>query len=140
MAPFYCRACTDLLGYRPTVPTTDVLGSRYQRDKHAKHTSVSSEHTVQTVFDSSSTRYYDDCVREAYQMGAVELSDRGTNLLFCPSTGSTFGTKYKWGIYGQRQDTFFVVKTTDPTKMHAMLKGSSDFSNQRCGNCGQAIL
>lgn len=73
-------------------------------------------------------------------MGAVELSPRGTNMIFCPSTGSTVGSRYKWGIYADRQDTVLVVKSTEPNGVHAMLKVSSDYSAQRCHNCGQAIL
>jgi hypothetical protein len=140
MSPIYCSACADALEVRPVQPTTDVLGTPYQLNKHAKHTSPSTFFPVQTVFDSSSTDYYADCISEAYQRGAVEFSPQGSNIIFCPSTGSHIGSKYKWGVYSQRQDTVLVVKSADTGETHAMLKASSDYSNRRCARCnGPAI-
>ena len=117
-----------------------MLGSEYQRAKHKKHTLPSSSHPLQTVFDSNRTAYYDDCIRETYARGALEIDSRGTNLIFCPSTGSDIGSKYKWGKEASRQDTVIAVKTSDPTGVHAFLKASSQYSAVRCTRCGEPVL
>jgi hypothetical protein len=120
--------------------TSDSLESTYQRDKYEKHSKPSSSHHVQTVFDNSSTQYYEDCIREAVERGAVQVESRGTNVIFCPSTGRAIGSKYKWGQYADQQDTVVVVKTSDRGGVHAFLKASSQYSGQKCARCGGPIL
>jgi len=140
MGCFYCTRCADKLGLKPLMPTLDLLGSTHQRDKHEKHTKPSTSHRVQTVFDNNSTQYYEECIREAFEHGTVQIESRGTNIIFCPSTQSTLGSKYKWGEYACKQDTVIVVKTSEPHGVHAFLTASSQYQNQRCDQCGNTVL
>ena len=137
---FYCARCAGEFRLRPPMPTLDLLGSPHQLDKYEKHTKPSSSYGVQTVFDSNSTQYYEECIREAFEHGAVQIESRGTNIIFYPSTQSTLGSKYKWGEYACRQDTVIVVKTSEPHRVHAFLTGSSEYENQRCVQCGNPVL
>jgi hypothetical protein len=137
---FYCAKCADKLGRRPPMPTLDPLGSTYQRDKHEKHIKPSSSYCVQTVFDNSSTQYYEECIREVFENGAVQIENRGTNIIFCPSTQSTLGSKYKWGEYASRENTVIVVKTSEPHGVHAFLTASSQYENHQCAQCGNPVL
>ena len=137
---FYCPRCADKLGRRPPMPTFDPLGSTYQRDKHEKHTKPGSSYRVQTVFDNSSTQYYEDCIKEAWEHGAVQIESRGTHIIYRPSTGSSVGSKYKWGKYANRQDTVVVLKTSEATEVHGILKASSQYEKLQCALCGGAIL
>src|SRR3954447_26579808 len=124
---YYCPRCTDTLGLRPPPPPQRV-STRYQEKKLAKHTAAlpSSGHPVQSVFDSSSTQYYSDCIQEGVAHGFLEV-DRslGTQVIFCPSAQSSIGSKYKWGHFAERTDTVVVVKTFDPTKIHAFTESSA---------------
>jgi len=125
MDRFYCAKCVDKLGLRPSITILDLLESTYQRDKHEKHIKPSSSYCVQTVFDNNSTQYYEECVREVFEHGALQIQNRGTSIIFCPSTQSTLGSKYKWGEYVGRANTVIVVKTSDTQSVHAFLKASS---------------
>ena len=137
---YFCPGCADQLGIRPTMTTFDPVGSSCQRENYEKHTIPSSSHPLQTVFDNTSTQYYEDCIREAIKRGIVQRETRGTNVIFCPTTGSAIGSKYKWGKYANQQDTIIVVKTSDPNGVHAFLKASSQYSHQQCAHCGVNIL
>lgn len=83
---FYCPRCVGEGGLTPAMPTTEFLATEYQRQKHRKHTVPSSSHRVQSVFDDPSKEYHVQTVQEAYQQGALEVTSRGTDILFCPST------------------------------------------------------
>ncbi len=122
------------------MPTTDFLATDYQRQKHQKHTVPSSSHPVQSVFDEPSQEYYLQTIQEAYHQGALDVTSRGTDILFCPSTQSTFGFKQRWGSHVGRQDTVRVVKTTDALEVHAYLNASSDHSTHRCDVCGGPLF
>ena len=122
------------------MPTTDLLATEYQRQKHRKHTTPSSSHTVQSVFDDPSEEYYRQTIQEAYKLGAMEVTSRGTDILFCPSTQSSFGFKQRWGSHLGRQDTVRVVKSTDALQVHAFLNASSDHSSHRCDACGGRLF
>ncbi len=137
MSKFYCPACGKALGFKGGIDASNVLATTYQQDKHDKHTTPATSHRVQTVFDSTSTQYYAQCIDEAIDLGFVEIDDLGRkNVLFCPSTGSSIGQKYKWGQLQSQPDTVVVVKTSEKTGIHAFLEDSSNYSGYRCANCG----
>ncbi len=120
--------------------TADPLDTGYKRGKHEKHAAVDSSVPTQSVFDSSSTPYYADCVREALEKGALQIGSRGTNALFCPSVGSDIGSRYRWGQLAERQDAILVVNTWQPDRIHARTEVSSNYSANTCASCGGAIL
>ena len=141
MEDYYCGGCADALGMRPTWwATADPLDTRYKREKHEKHTRVSPHFPELSVFDSSSTPYYADCVREALAKGALEVGSRGTNALYCPSIRSDIGSRHEWGQLADRQDAVLVVKAWEPGKIHARPEASSNFSARACASCGGPIL
>lgn len=141
MGKSYCRACADALGLKRGIDTSEPLRTRYQRKKRVKHTQASTSHAVQSVFDSRSTAYYQECIEEAISLGAVEYDDSSrTNIVYCPSTGSHIGSKFKWGTLASRVDTVVVVRTSDPRKLHSYLENSSRYSAQRCLGCGGPML
>ena len=77
---YYCSKCANAQGLRPSAPSTDLLASQYQREKHKKHTIAGSSHPVQTVFDDPSEEYYQQTMLEGYGRGAVQVTSRGTDL------------------------------------------------------------
>src|ERR1041384_23080 len=137
---YYCARCASQRGLRPAAPTTDFLASAYQRAKHLKHTNPASSHAIQSVFDEPSEKYYEATMIEAYQRGAIEVTPRGTDVLFCPSTQSSFGYKQSYGSFLGRQDTVRVVKSGDSLLAHSFLNASSDHSQHRCGACGGPLF
>jgi hypothetical protein len=138
--PCYCAKCASNLGYRPARPTTDFLQTEFKKQKHTKHTVSSSSYPVQSVFDEPSEAYYVQTLDEAYQNGAIEVSSRGTDILFCPSTQSSIGYKQAWGGHVTRQDTVRVADSTDALKVHGYLNASSDHSHKRCDGCGGPLF
>jgi hypothetical protein len=137
---FYCVQCTNNLGLRPVAPTTGFLASQYQHDKHVKHTIPNVSYPVQSLFDNSSLSYYQDTVLEGYEHGAIEVTSRGTDILFCPSKQSTIGYKQRYGAHVGRQDTIRIVKTGDSLRAHPFLNDSSDYSQYRCSACGNPLF
>ncbi len=141
MARYYCPAHADALGLKAGIDTSDLLGTTYQREKHAKHTSTSgsSSEGVRTVFDSNSTAYYAECIRATITHGFVELTGQRKNILFVPSTGSALGVKLNWGVEASKPDTIVVVKTSQASAIHAFLDNSSNYSTSRCAQRGCAL-
>ena len=137
---FYCARCARDLGHRPTAPSTNFLLTQYQRDKHQKHTTPGSTNAFVSVFDDGSEKYYQETIEEAYRRGAVEVTNRGTDVLFCGSTQSSIGFLERWGLRVARQDTVRVVKSDDGLKVHAFLNHSADHSGYLCSNCSGAIF
>lgn len=137
---YYCATCADRFGERPEKPTVDMLGTDYQKGKHQKHTQQSSSYGIQSVFDSTSTQYYQECIEEAFEKGAIEVYRGRRSILFPPSTGSDIGTKYRWGVAAQRADTILVAHATSAGLVHAMLEESSRYSGETCKRCGRPIL
>jgi len=136
MTTFYCSTCAHAGGLKAGIDTDNVLRSPYQRGKHVKHTSTSgsSQETIRTVFDSTSTMYYAECIRAAVTHGFVEVNGQQKNILFTPSLGSALGVKLDWGVEASKPDTIVVVKTSEPTGIHAFLENSSKYSTGRCVN------
>jgi hypothetical protein len=95
---------------------------------------------MQSVFDDPSEEYYQATVMEAYQRGAIEVTSRGTDVLFCPSTQSSIGYKQSYGSQLGRQDTVRVTKTGNALQAHAFLNASSDHSTHRCDECGGPLF
>jgi hypothetical protein len=96
---------------------------------------------VQSIFDSSSTQYYDDCIREGLARGFLEVdASLGTQVIFCPSAQSSIGSKYKWGIFAERTDTVVVVKTFDPNKVHTFTENSGRYASLLCRHCGGPLF
>jgi len=142
MDEYYCPGCANALNERPPVPT-DPLGTTQQKDWLDKHTSADScSYRVQSVLDCANRDYVTRVIQEAVQYGAIHKSYRGTNAIHCPSTESTFGTKYNWDdMIEERADTAVVVKTSDPMKVHlSKLEPSSNYSGIRCDNCAGPFL
>ena len=137
---YYCPRCANEGNLRPAAPSTDFLATQYQRDKHQKHTVAASSHPLPSVFDDSSPEYYQATMREAYERGAIEVTSRGTDILFCPSKQSSIGYKQEYGSHVSRQDTVRVVKTGDSLAAHSFLNASSDHSGYRCHGCGGSVF
>ena len=137
---FHCARCAADLGLRPAPPSTDFLASQYQREKHQKHIAPASSYAVQSVFDNPTPEYYQATMLEAYQRGAIEITSRGTDILFCPSTQSSLGYKQSFGSDLGRQDTIRVVQTGDAILAHCFLNASSDHSGYRCETCGGPLF
>ena len=139
---YYCREHAAHL--KDGIDVSDLLGTLYQQEKYAKHTTtgaVSRQPTV-SVFDSTHTDYYEDCIRETVEHGAVEIDEAGrTNILHCPSAGSDVGTIYnKWGEKAARADMIVVVNTSEGGEIHPMLTHSSNYSSARCHTCEGALF
>ena len=137
---YYCARCASQSGIRPTPPSTDFLATQYQREKHQKHTIPASSHPIQSIFDNPSADYYQDTMLEAYQRGAIEVTPRGNDVLFCPSTQSSIGYKQSYGLHIGRQDTVRIVKSDDSLHTHSFLNASSDHSGHRCDCCGGPLF
>lgn len=138
MGDFYCPQCADQIGMRRDWwRDVDPLATPYQEEKHEKHTSASTSHDFQSVFDESSEEQYRKCVREALQKGAIEETSRGTNAVYCPSTQSEVGSAYNRTRLIDRRDTVVVVKSTEAKELHGMVGASSNFSDRTCNNCGR---
>ncbi len=137
---YYCAPCANQDDLRPASPSTDFLATQYQRDKHQKHATPASSHPIQSIFDDPSAEYYQDTMLEAYQRGAIEVTSRGTDVLFCPSTQSSIGYKQSYGSHLGRQDTVRVVKSDDSLCAHSFLNASSDHSGHRCDGCGGPLF
>jgi hypothetical protein len=136
----YCASCADANNLRPEWWTSvDPLATQYQRRKKAKHVAADANVAELSVFDSASTPYYADCVKEALAKGALEVGSRGTNAIFCPSAQSDIGSKYMWGSFAQRQDAVLVVLTSDPARLHARPEAFSNYSQRRCVLCGRGL-
>lgn len=142
MASYYCPHCADALGLRPPQPPQG-MSTPYQEEKRAKHTAAlpSSSNRVQSVFDSSATQYYDDCIQEGVARGflAVDSSLR-TQVIFCPSAQSSIGSKYKWGQFADRTDTVVVVKPFEPSKVHTFTENSVRYASMHCHHCGGPLF
>lgn len=137
---YYCARCASQRSLRPVAPTTDFLASQYQRVKHRKHTNPASSHAIQSLFDEPTEKYYQETMLEAYQRGAIEVTSRGTDVLFCPSTQSSIGYKQSYGSHLGRQDTVRIVKSGDALQAHSFLNASSDHSGYRCHGCGGPVF
>jgi hypothetical protein len=143
VADSYCPRCARDLGLKSGIDTSNLLGSTYQQDKFAKHTGTApaTSHPVQSVFDSKTTQYYADCIIEAIENGAVEIDDQQRlNVLFCPSTGSSLGSKFKWGQLASLPDTVLVVNTSASSNIHGFLEDSSKYTHRRCVRCGGPLF
>ena len=138
--PYYCARCANQNGLRPGAPTSDFLATQYQRAKHQKHTNPASSHAVQSVFDDPGEEYYQKTMMEGYERGAIEVTSRGTDVLFCPSTQSSIGYKQSYGSHVGQQDTVRVVKSGEALQAHSFLNASSDHSKHRCGNCSGPLF
>jgi hypothetical protein len=137
---YYCARCASQGSLRPAPPTTDFLATQDQRTKHGKHTSAASSHAIQSVFDDPSEEYYQATMMEAYQRGAIEVTSRGTDILFCPSTQSSIGYKQSFGSRLVRQDTVRVVNSGDALQAHSFLNASSDHGTHRCDRCAGPLF
>ena len=137
---YFCARCASQRSLRPTPPTTDFLASQYQREKHDKHTTPGSSHAMQSIYDDPSEKYYQETMLEAYQRGAIEVTSRGTDILFCPSTQSSFGYRQSYGSHMGRQNTVRVVKAGDALYTHSFLNAPSDHSVYRCTGCGGPVF
>ena len=125
------------------IDTSDLLGSTYQLDKFEKHTiePPSTTYPVQSKFDSSSTSHYEYCINETIENGFVEIDHQGNkNILYCPSTGSSLGTRYKWGQEASKPDTIVVVNTSEGSAIHSLLKDSDLYQGKCCKTCGNPLL
>src|SRR2546425_11614751 len=138
MATYYCPAHADALGFKAGIDTSDLLGTTYQRGKHVKHTSTSGSigEPVRTVFDSASTQDYAKCIDAAITHGFVEIDGLRKNICYPPSTGSALGSKLDWGVEASKPDMIVVVNTSQPTRIHAFLENSSNYSTGRCATGG----
>jgi len=139
----FCAECAKARGLKAGIDTSDLLGTTYQQEKHQKHTvnPPSTSIPIQSQFDSSSTEYYADCINEAVEKGFVEFDNMSRmNIGYCPSTGSDFGTLYRWGKEASRPDTVVVVNTSAATAIHPLLKNSSSYSGKHCNDCHGDIL
>ena len=92
------------------------------------------------MFDSTGLLYYESCVKEALSEGALQVTSRGTNALFCPSTQSRIGEEYRWGQLTQESDAVLVVKTSDPDRIHGRPEVSSRYSTEVCDHCGDRLF
>ena len=110
------------------------------RNKHRKHTAADSSHPVQSVFDEPFVEYYEATMQEAFEHGAMEVTSRGIDILFCPSKQSSIGFKQSYGSHITTQDTVRVVKSTDSLRVHSFLNASSDHSQHLCGVCGGPLF
>lgn len=137
---YYCAHCATQAHLRPAPPSTDFLATQYQREKHQKHTTPASSHPIQSVFDNPTPDYYQATMLEAYLRGAIEVTSRGTDVLFCASTQSSIGYKQSYGSHLGRQDTVRVVKSDDSLTAHSFLNASSDHSQHRCDGCGGQLF
>jgi allophanate hydrolase subunit 2 len=137
---YYCARCANQCGIRPAPPSTDFLATQYQREKHQKHTIPASSHRIQSIFDNQSPDYYRDTMLEAYKRGAIEVTSRVKDVLFCPSTQSSIGYKQSYGLHIDRQDTVRVVKSDDWLRVQSFLNASSDHSRHRCDCCSGPLF
>ncbi len=93
---------------------------------------------MQSPFDSKTTQYYADCLVQANEKGAVEIDDQQRrNVVFCPSTGSSLGSKFKWGRLASLPDTVLVVKTSASSQINGFLEDSSKYTDRRCVRCAR---
>jgi len=137
----YCANCTTRRG-RPAIDKDRLPSTDYQQENLVKHTSATSLYDMLSVFDSSSTAHYVNCLQEAVAQGAMEIDAKGRmNFLYCPSAGSALGTLFRQrGTQAERVDTVVVALAAQPDKAHAFLTNSGEYSAYRCLECGEAVL
>src|SRR3989304_5656687 len=102
---WYCPECGAPL--KADIDLAHLLDTDYQKDKFDKHSSTARVTTGEgrhSVFDSGTTDYYEWCVRETVGKGWLRTDAQGNPIsaVYCPSTGSDFGTLYRWGVAASR--------------------------------------
>jgi len=136
----YCSPCADRLGLKAGIDVSQVLQSESQQKSFRKHTASTPSTRVpeQSVFDSGSTEYYEQAIKEAVKQGCVYETTRGPRIVHCPSRGSDFGTRYVFGQYAERVDTVIAVQTSDPALVHSWAEASRCYIGE-CNSCGTDV-
>ena len=139
MPVYYCHNSTDALCLLRDFPVQPSIGTTYQLDKYLKHTVPSAQYPLQSVFKSPSTEEYGRYIVDAGGAGPVEIDDVGRkNAIFV--AGSNSGFRYEYGQLTQPLDAVKIVLSSSTGKIHAYPEGSTNFSTQRCAECGCPIV
>ena len=77
MPTYYCTRCRFELGYSRELPSVALLESNYQKDKHQKHTVLSTAERLQSIFADPSTSAIRRDLEEALLHGPMEIDDKG---------------------------------------------------------------
>lgn len=88
MPTYYCSRCRFELGYSRELPSVALLESNYQKDKHQKHTVLSTAERLQSIFADPSTSAIRRDLEEALLHGPMEVDDKGRINFYATSTGS----------------------------------------------------
>ena len=138
----WCAQCAKELGLKEDIWVDDPLKTRYQRDKHEKHTGEpSAQFPVQSIFDTDTTGYLKKAIDETIEHGfVIDDPAKGRSIGFVPSTSSRIGMKYYAGILGEETDSVVLVNTTKPGKEHPLTEKSDVFRDMRCVKCGGPLF
>lgn len=127
------------LGYSRQLPSGVLLQSTYQRDKHRKHTVLSTAERLQSIFADPSTSAIRPYVEAALLHGAMEIDDQNRVNFYATSTG-TAGFRYEWGTLVEAQDAVKVVLSTDLARRHEFPESLNRLGRATCATCGRLIF
>jgi len=133
----YCHACAAVRGYLYPLPA-DVLGTRYQVEKFAKHALPHARHTVQGIFTSTEAKVYADYIIDARAAGGVVIDTWGTwnrySIVLC--AGRQVGYHYEYGQLIAPADAIQLVLSSDAGRLHAYPIRSSTVTGLPCATPG----
>lgn len=121
------------------LPAGPLLQTAYQRDKHQKHTQISTSEALQSIFADPSTTAIRPYVEAALSSGAMEVDDRGRINFYATSTG-TAGFRYEWGVPIEEQDAVKVVLSTDSGRRHEFPESLHRLGGAICAQCRRPIF
>ena len=139
MPTYYCHNCASNSGYLSNYHSSSLVGSTYQLDKLIKHTNPNPSFDDQSIFSSPSTDQYRNYVVSASCAGSFEIDDKGRrNIIYV--AGRDIGASFRTGVFQRANDTVKVVLSTDPNKIHAFTKSSTEYSTGYCSMCTRPIV
>ena len=136
---YYCFQCRATLGYSRDLPNGALLVTDYQRQKHEKHSVVSTSERLQSIFADPSTSAIRRYVEDALLSGPMEIDDQNRVNFYSTSTG-TVGYRYEWGTLVEFEDATKVVFSTSPERHHAFPENTARLSTATCAKCGRLIF
>ena len=136
---YYCSRCRFETGVLARVAERRLARSNYQKDKHEKHTVLSTAERLQSIFADPSASATRRDLAEALLHGPMEIDEK-TRINFYATSTEITRHRYEWGTVVQSQDMTKVVLSTSATLRHAFPESSFRLGATTCAKCGQSIF
>ena len=137
---YHCNNCAKDFPYVKQLRENlkiDLLGTTYQQDKFKKHTEVSTEYPVASVFNNRSTSEYDNHYINALHSG-IYAKDRYGRESLTFSAGHQTGITYENGKPVLQTDSVKAVCCSGKTHLYPI--SSTNYSTGHCESCGISII